>query len=412
MKQLIVASKVKLDTKFSTIFCDDINVYVVNKNNKFVRVYNHNLELTYYTQVFLDWESICFDTDAMVFYTLKYGEETIISRLDKEFNIINEKRLKLNNQPTKISYNKNSKGLYLYTENSIMEFNAEKIKLIKIINPYEETYSPIVNNNFDFNLWEKQNDVSLEFNEEYKILDVASYDNKFMYMLAILDNEYYIYKCGISSNEFESSEVHKIDVNSDNFEGFSLFEGGLERVFEDLELDSYFRGKHNQKLANYIDWKSNDNHKSNYDKSFDDILSQNKDNDCECKKRKCNSDFDNCYKDKPSHKKHSCTEYKDECFHECKKDCCDINKSCCEIIHSVAFVELGISHILNAEGEKIQKVVKCSDSICEILETNNSVIEVIEKITRLEDILCSKLKLAKEICAKENTKCEKTKHWD
>ena len=56
--------------------------------------------------------------------------------------------------------------------------------------------------------------------------------------------------------------------------------------------------------------------------------------------------------------------------------------------------ETAISHILNAEGEKIQKVLtlhNCDSK--DILEVNKSVQDTIDKITDLETILKAKLDL-------------------
>ena len=56
--------------------------------------------------------------------------------------------------------------------------------------------------------------------------------------------------------------------------------------------------------------------------------------------------------------------------------------------------ETAISHILNAEGEKLQKAIsmpECSHD--ELLEVNKSVEDMVDKITALEIVLKSKLDL-------------------
>lgn len=66
-----------------------------------------------------------------------------------------------------------------------------------------------------------------------------------------------------------------------------------------------------------------------------------------------------------------------------------------DIITSIALEETALSHILNAEGEKIQKFV-ADDSTAtydEILEANESVRSMVGAITRLEVILQGKLEL-------------------
>lgn len=69
-----------------------------------------------------------------------------------------------------------------------------------------------------------------------------------------------------------------------------------------------------------------------------------------------------------------------------------------EIMHSVALEEAGLAHILNAEGEKIQKAVAESTCIEELLKVNESVRRTITQITLLEGQLYSKLDVLTDIC--------------
>lgn len=63
-----------------------------------------------------------------------------------------------------------------------------------------------------------------------------------------------------------------------------------------------------------------------------------------------------------------------------------------DLIESVALEETALSHILNAEGEKLQKIIAmCNVSPHMILEANRSVKSLINSVTRLEVILQSKL---------------------
>ncbi|MEG1608474.1 MAG: hypothetical protein RR348_01255 [Clostridia bacterium] len=65
-----------------------------------------------------------------------------------------------------------------------------------------------------------------------------------------------------------------------------------------------------------------------------------------------------------------------------------------DLIESVALEETGLSHIINAEGEKIQAFVKMAGVTAEeLLAVNASVQETIKAITNLEMILESKLNL-------------------
>lgn len=63
-----------------------------------------------------------------------------------------------------------------------------------------------------------------------------------------------------------------------------------------------------------------------------------------------------------------------------------------DIIESVALEETALSHILNAEGEKIQKMVAMESVTPEVLlATNKSVESMVNAVSRLEMILHSKL---------------------
>ena len=65
-----------------------------------------------------------------------------------------------------------------------------------------------------------------------------------------------------------------------------------------------------------------------------------------------------------------------------------------DIIESIALEECAISHILNAEGEELQKVV-CFRDLCveDIVTVNRSLCELIKDIDVLECTLKDKLKL-------------------
>lgn len=81
-----------------------------------------------------------------------------------------------------------------------------------------------------------------------------------------------------------------------------------------------------------------------------------------------------------------------------KKHGIKVDEAIADLIESIALEEAALAHILNAEGEKLQKVI-CSRhvSIGTLLETNESVENMVTKITALEKELVEKLKDAKEI---------------
>lgn len=62
-----------------------------------------------------------------------------------------------------------------------------------------------------------------------------------------------------------------------------------------------------------------------------------------------------------------------------------------DILESIALMEASLAHILNAEGEKLQKAISISNNIDELLCINKSVEKTIVKITALETQLFSKL---------------------
>nr|WP_318684124.1 hypothetical protein [uncultured Acetatifactor sp.] len=83
-----------------------------------------------------------------------------------------------------------------------------------------------------------------------------------------------------------------------------------------------------------------------------------------------------------------------------KIECPHIDKCCAaaSLLQSVALEETAISHILNAEGEKLQKALEMKEcSHQDLLEINKSVEEMVTKITTLEIVLKTKLELVKPL---------------
>jgi len=65
-----------------------------------------------------------------------------------------------------------------------------------------------------------------------------------------------------------------------------------------------------------------------------------------------------------------------------------------DLILSVALEEAALSHILNAEGEKMQAIIGMDDvTIEQLLTLNRSVASMINAVTRLEMQLLAKLEL-------------------
>ncbi|MEG3073383.1 MAG: hypothetical protein RR867_04110, partial [Ruthenibacterium sp.] len=69
-------------------------------------------------------------------------------------------------------------------------------------------------------------------------------------------------------------------------------------------------------------------------------------------------------------------------------------QSITDIIQSVALEQTALSHILNAEGEKLQKIIALQGATsAEILAANKSVRTMVDSVARLEMILQAKLGL-------------------
>lgn len=78
----------------------------------------------------------------------------------------------------------------------------------------------------------------------------------------------------------------------------------------------------------------------------------------------------------------------------CKENCCMIpcvEKRVCDILESIALQETALSHIINAEGEKIQKAIDIATDVCDLLKIDQSVNQTITQVMLLENVLYSKL---------------------
>ena len=61
------------------------------------------------------------------------------------------------------------------------------------------------------------------------------------------------------------------------------------------------------------------------------------------------------------------------------------------LIESIALEETALSHILNAEGEKLQKAVSMDCNMRELLEVNESVVNMVGAVSNMENVLKEKL---------------------
>lgn len=96
-----------------------------------------------------------------------------------------------------------------------------------------------------------------------------------------------------------------------------------------------------------------------------------------------------------------CPAHHPGCSNNCPHCCPDVPEhcrpvnNCCQsfadVIESIALTEASIAHILNAEGEKLQKAIACSRNVSELLCVNESVLKTITHSTQLEQMLYYKL---------------------
>ncbi|MEG0942259.1 MAG: hypothetical protein RSF86_01385 [Angelakisella sp.] len=91
--------------------------------------------------------------------------------------------------------------------------------------------------------------------------------------------------------------------------------------------------------------------------------------------------------------------------------CPEPPNSCNDIIESIALIEAALSHILNAEGEKLQKVIASTDDIDKILCANKAINETIVNVTHLEIILHDKLAAIKDCCPVCESEPKEPEEW-
>ena len=110
---------------------------------------------------------------------------------------------------------------------------------------------------------------------------------------------------------------------------------------------------------------------------------------CCCDQKECRECCHNCCDQK---------EYEECCCSQknckkccCKEESCKMQRACVDIMQSIANVETALSHILNAEGEKIQEAIKTTDNIEDILRINREVNKTIINVTHLEHVVFAKL---------------------
>lgn len=80
-----------------------------------------------------------------------------------------------------------------------------------------------------------------------------------------------------------------------------------------------------------------------------------------------------------------------------------------DFIESIALEETALSHILNAEGEKLQKIIATTDCVDDLLRVNCSVENMVKSVTELVIVLKAKMDSLQSLlcdCLKEDN-CNK-----
>ncbi len=78
----------------------------------------------------------------------------------------------------------------------------------------------------------------------------------------------------------------------------------------------------------------------------------------------------------------------------CRSDTIDI------LLASIALQEMGLSHVINAEGEKLQEFIRYANQCNahkELLEVNESIRKTLETVESIENLLVTKTKYVVEI---------------
>lgn len=85
--------------------------------------------------------------------------------------------------------------------------------------------------------------------------------------------------------------------------------------------------------------------------------------------------------------------------------CCSRYQPITDIIQSIALEQTALSHILNAEGKKIQKALALNLSDAEILKINKSVDDTVKSVAKLEMVLQSKLEMFEDCLCDSGCDC-------
>ncbi|MDO4534613.1 MAG: hypothetical protein Q4B63_02225 [Clostridium perfringens] len=86
------------------------------------------------------------------------------------------------------------------------------------------------------------------------------------------------------------------------------------------------------------------------------------------------------------------------------KNSVDRGQAIADIIESIALEETGLAHIINAEGEKIQRALEIADTTDDLIDVNESVKDTIVNIIKMQMLLQFKLEEVTKLSGCETTR--------
>lgn len=367
-------SIIQVNENFYTTKLNSCYIYKLDKDGNFLKE----------IQTDRNYFKLCFDYKENCIWAITLEEEQNIYKLDENFNEVCKIKIKVNQPIYNISYDCHSDNFYITTETSIFIVNKKgetknSIKTQCDIKEFldcfkieDSLYIGLMNNN----------------NETIVVkLDRRNKDACHMYIDSNIQLcKLMILKC---KEGFKVSAFGIIDRQSNVIICLDEYHGDSYGYHKCNCLDRCVDEEYN--CSNGCDNGKYNCLNSYENEIFDDILgycdkNQDYDNGCNSESNTCKCKNNNC---------------------KCEgnyRDCCNktVEQSITDIIESVALIETALAHIINAEGEKIQKALCVTDDICVINKTNESVTKLISKITFLEQVLVEKLEIACKI--QENNK--------
>ncbi len=373
--------------EYKSMCFDNSYFYLLNNNNNYIDKFNYKFDYIATIKLDIEFDFLSFDIEQQCYYALKTDRHITISKLDKYFNIEFSHIMNFNFLPSSFKLCNSSNNLLIGSKNYFFEINKYNFEIVNeykirtneyFFNTKYKNYFLCCSNNLNtpkislFNESKLIGDVNFKYNTE--IVDITVNKNIIL-ILANKNNFSFIFKARLNLKNL--SHLENIKNNSNDiyydYKDYNCYDNN-----NDYEDHNCCNNNNDYKDYNYCDKDDYEDYNCCDSDDYEDYNCCDKDDyedyNCCDNDNDCNDDNSNC--------------------NDNKKDCCTEN-SVCEILHSIALIETGIAHILNAEGEKIQKVLECTCDINEILKTNKSVADTIEKITKLEDTLCCKLEAIK-----------------